>query len=142
MSKYCLKYKSLFLRLGFSISNNIYPPRRLFCNKHDNACFISIIYYIVIAHFCERRKYVYIYYFFYHQNAQKVDKKYRLNFRLSSYYRNTVFLRKIYTPSQSRRLVYFPYLICNADTKISLTEKMSPTWVPHEPHKKQSYILV
>ena len=26
-------------RLGLSISNNISPPRRVFCNKEDNACF-------------------------------------------------------------------------------------------------------
>ena len=39
--KCCLKIKSLGLRLGFSISNNISPPRRLFCNKHDNARLIS-----------------------------------------------------------------------------------------------------
>ena len=26
---------------GFSTSNNISPPRRLFCDKHDNVCFIS-----------------------------------------------------------------------------------------------------
>ena len=30
------------LCLGFSISNNISSPRRLLCNKHDNACYISL----------------------------------------------------------------------------------------------------
>ena len=37
--------------------------------------------------------------------------------------------------------VYIYLLVSAADTKMSPTEKMSPTWVPHESHKKQSYIL-
>ena len=31
----------LTLYISYSISNNISPPRRLFRNKHENACFIS-----------------------------------------------------------------------------------------------------
>ena len=31
------------IKLHFTISNNISPPRRLFCNIHVNACFRSLI---------------------------------------------------------------------------------------------------
>ena len=44
VTKCCLKYKSHVRRVSFFISNKIYPPWRLFCNKHENACFISEIY--------------------------------------------------------------------------------------------------
>ena len=41
ISKCCKEYKRLGLHLGFNISNKTFPPLWLFCNKHENACFIS-----------------------------------------------------------------------------------------------------
>ena len=40
--RYLRKKGHVFARLGFSISNNISPPRRLLCNNHENKYFIFI----------------------------------------------------------------------------------------------------